>query len=109
MNKLNSHQEKFLELVDRIEKGRKLLKELGKELAEEMRQIPLGEMFQNPKDGVVYQVIAPSGTYVEFKNIDYIRTRKEGEKAGTLSITAAKEAGFSLSIPGEVKNETSHT
>lgn len=103
MNELNSHQQKFLELADRVEKGQKLLKELNKELAEEMRMMAIGELFQDPKNGVVYQIIAPSGRYIEYKTIDYIRTRKEGESTGSLSIVKAKEVGFSPSIPGEGK------
>lgn len=79
----------------------KELKRLNADLTDLMKQLPLGEMFQDPANGVVYQIIIPSGTYMEYKTIDYIRTRKEpGEKAGTLSLTAAKEAGFSPSIPG---------
>jgi hypothetical protein len=100
---MNQYQEKFLELAVKKESTVKQLKEINRELSETMRMMPLGEMFQDPKDKVVYQVIAPSGTYVEFKTVDYIRTRKEGEEKGTLSIKAAQEAGFSPSIPGDKK------
>lgn len=103
MNELTNYQQKFLELVERIEKGQKLLRDLNKEFDELMRQMPIGEMFQNPKDAVVYQVIIPAGRYIEYKTIDYIRTRKEGERQGSLSIKAAQEAGFSPSIPGGKK------
>ena len=77
MNELNSHQQKFLELADRVEKGQKLLKELKKELDEEMRMMAIGEIFQDPENGVVYQIIAPYGNYIYYKAIDYIRTRRK--------------------------------
>ena len=97
---MNDLQEKFIALAKKKEDLEKQLKHLNTELAEVMRQLPLGEMFQDPNDKIVYQIIWPSGRYVEYKTIDYIRTRKEGEKTGTLSIKAAQEAGFSPSIPG---------
>jgi hypothetical protein len=90
----------FLLLVKEAEERLKELKQARRKLDDCMRMMPLGFMFQDPEDKVVYQIIAPSGTFIEFKNIDYIRTRKEGEKAGTLSMKAAQEAGFSPSIPG---------
>lgn len=93
---MTEYQEKFLALAERIEKGEKLLKELKREHADIMRLMPLGEMFQDPKDGVVYQVIAPAGKYIEYKTIDYIRTKRDGEVKGSLSIKGAELAGFVL-------------
>lgn len=89
-------EEQFLKLAKKKETLAKELKQTDRELAETMRRLPLGWMFQDPEDGTVYQVIAPSGTFVEFRNIDYIRTRKDGETRGTLSVKAAEEAGFRL-------------
>ena len=36
------------------------------------------------------------GKNIEYKSIDYIRTRKEGEKSGTLSIKPLKKRGLFL-------------
>jgi hypothetical protein len=91
----------FLALVKETEEKLKEWRQSRRKLEDCMRILPLGMIFQDPNDKIVYQIMAPSGVFVEFKNIDYIRTRKEGEKAGTLSIVAAKEAGFSPSVPGE--------
>jgi hypothetical protein len=89
-------QVKFLALVKKKESAAKLLGLINSELADTMRQIPLGEMFQDPTDLVVYQIMTPSGTYIEYKNVDYIRTRKEGETRGTLSMKEAEAAGFTV-------------
>jgi hypothetical protein len=93
---MNELQQKFLALAKRKEDLTRQLKQVNTELAETMRQLPIGEMFQDPADGVVYQTIYPTGTFVEYKNIDYIRTRKEGETKGSLSMKEAQAAGFVL-------------
>ena len=86
----------FFALVKETEAKFYSLKLSQRKLEDCMRMIPLGLMFQDKddKDKVVYQIIAPSGIFIPFKNIDYVRTRREGEKVGTLALTKAVEAGF---------------
>lgn len=45
-------------------------------------------------DGTVYQVDRWKGQYVTAKEFTVNRTRKPGEKAGDLSLTAARELGY---------------
>lgn len=47
-------------------------------------------------EGTVYQIVKPTGTYIEFKERDYVRTRKLNEKKGSLSLTTAKELGYEV-------------
>jgi len=54
----------------------------------------IGAMFQDPRDGCVYKLTEPEGTYVHYQRYGYVRTRREGEKRGDLSIKEAEEAGF---------------
>lgn len=89
-------KEQFLQLVKEKESTAKHLKHLDIQLTDIMKQLPLGEMFQDSVDGTVYQIIIPSGKFVDYKTIDYVRTKKEGEKFGTLSIKMATEVGFIL-------------
>jgi hypothetical protein len=93
---MNEHQQKFVGLAKKREELAKQMKLLSVDLASVMRDLALGEMFQDPADGVVYQIVVPSGTFVEYKNIDYVRTRREGETKGTLSMKEAQAAGFVL-------------
>jgi hypothetical protein len=93
---MNPLQQKFLELAKKREELAKQMKLLNQDLASAMRDLALGEMFQDPADGVVYQIIIPSGTFIEYKNVDYIRTRREGEAKGSLSMKEAEAAGFVL-------------
>lgn len=93
---MNILQQNFIMLAKKREELVKQLKQLNQELASIMRDLPLGEMFQDPADGVVYQIVVPAGTFVEYKSVDYIRTRREGETKGTLSMKEAQAAGFVL-------------
>ena len=93
---MNELQMTFLALAKKKEELQKQASLVQSELADVMRQLPLGEMFQDPTDGVVYQVVVPGGTFVQYKSVDYIRTRKEGETKGTLSMKEAEATGFTL-------------
>jgi hypothetical protein len=61
-----------------------------------MKEIGEGTFFQDPNDMVVYKITKPKGTYVEFKEITYNRTKKLDEKKGSLSKKEAQEMGFDL-------------
>lgn len=52
-----------------------------------------GTFFQD-EDGVVYHTAEKKGQWVDFTPFEIQRTRREGETKGSLSMTAAREAGF---------------
>ena len=84
-------------IVKLVAKREQLLRDSKKadeELAAALHQLPLGAMFQDPVDSVVYQVVTPTGTFVSFKSIDYVRTKRSDEQKGSLSMKAALEVGF---------------
>lgn len=58
-----------------------------------------GKSFQDD-EGVVYQTALAKGRYVEFYDYEILRTRREGEKSGTLSLVKAREAGFTVEGEG---------
>ena len=60
-----------------------------------LRAFGFGTMFQDA-EGTVYQVETPQGTFVRFRWISWGRTRRPGEAKGTLSLEAAKKAGYIL-------------
>jgi len=53
-------------------------------------------MFQ-ADDGIVYQIVKPSGTFITYKDLNFIRTKRADERAGSLSVKKAQEAGFQVS------------
>jgi len=94
---MTEQQQKFLEISKRVETLKEEMKALLPTLNELMAEMEIGELFQDPETGLVYKIQAAKGTYVYFNPIEYVRTKKSGETAGTLSKKEAEEAGFTLS------------
>lgn len=88
-------QDRLVQLIEQKEKLLEELKALKPEMEMILKELGTGHYFQ--RDNVVYKVEVPKGTFVEYKTIDYNRTRKEGEKGGNyLSKKEAQEQGFKL-------------
>jgi hypothetical protein len=90
-------QKKFLEISKRYETLKEEMKAIKPNLTELMLAMGEGTMFQDPETSLVYKIEKPSGTFISFDPISYVRTKKVGEDRGTLSKTEAEKAGFTLS------------
>lgn len=88
-------EESLVNLSLQKERLKKEMEETNSKLDEVLKGLGLGHMFQAP-DGTVFRVSKPTGTYISFREIDYDRTRREGEKSGSLSLTDARNAGFEV-------------
>lgn len=73
----------------------KYYEDLQKAIEAVHAEVGVDGMFQ-AADGTVYQIVKPTGTFVTFKDLGFLRTKREGERAGTLSVKKAEEAGFSV-------------
>lgn len=93
---LTDQQQKFIELTKQLELLKEQRKEVGSQLEELANQIGVGSSFQDPTDKTVFEIVIPDGKYMYFDKIDYNRTRREGERSGSLSLKRAKELGFEL-------------
>jgi hypothetical protein len=60
-----------------------------------VKEVGLGGHFQDA-DGTVYQIEETNGKFVYFDRFEIKRTRRVGEKAGSLSLTKAKELGYAV-------------
>ena len=60
-----------------------------------VKEVGVGGHFQDT-DGTVYQVEESTGKFVYFDRFEIKRTRRAGEKAGSLSLTKAKELGYAV-------------
>lgn len=92
---MNSN-ELFFELSKQYETKKAELDKIREELNLAMQAIGIGTYLQD-EDGTVFKIDQPTGTYVEFRKINYVRTARDGEKRGTLSKSEAQEAGFNIS------------
>lgn len=88
--------EKFLSLVKDYESAKEKVKAIGVELNAEMERLKVGTHFQDPETKLVYEIVIPTGTYVEYRTIGYNRTKNKDEKQGSLSMVRAKELGYTL-------------
>lgn len=92
MNKLDE----FLDLAKQYESISESLSKVREQMQAVMMEIGVDKYHQDPTTGLVYKIVRPKGTFIEFRVIDYVRTKKENERQGTLSKSEAEKAGFKL-------------
>jgi hypothetical protein len=93
---VNALRDMVVNLAEEKELLKAQLKEIDSKLEQALMSLGVGEVFQ-ANDGTVFKVQEPTGTFISFKKIDYVRTRKEGEKGGNyLSKKEAEELGFKV-------------
>lgn len=85
--------QKFIELEKKKAEVKRYFDELNQALEEVVTQIGIGGHFQD-LEGTVYQIVIPEGRFVHYEKYGYVRTRREGEKRGDLSLIKAKELGY---------------
>jgi hypothetical protein len=93
---LTDQQKRVIELSKQREVLKEQLKTSGEELDSLLSEVGLGTSFQDPEDKVVFEVVIPKGVFISYKTIGYDRTKREGERAGSLSMKRAKELGFEI-------------
>jgi len=91
-----TRQVRFLEAAKKVEKIKEELDQAYEELNSSMADLTLGTYIQDEETKLVYKVVKPKGQFTHYKDIDYVRTAKEGERQGSLSKKEAEEKGFSL-------------
>jgi len=93
--KMSDIVNKFIELEKKKEIAKQIFKELKDATAALAEEIGVGGHFQDT-EGTVYQVVVPQGTFVEYSQIGYERTRRADEKKGSLSLKKARELGYEV-------------
>src|SRR5262245_49679425 len=83
-------QAKLVELDLRKKEVEDYYQDLEKAVAAVHAEIGLNGYFK-AEDGTVYKIVKPPGRFVLFKDLDFVRTKREGELRGTLSMTEAKD------------------
>jgi hypothetical protein len=91
---LTDEQKKIIELSKRRELLKEQIKETSEQLEVVLSEVGVGSSFQDPTDNVVFEIVIPKGAFTYYSHIGYDRTKREGERAGSLSMKRAKELGF---------------
>lgn len=92
---LSSTQMKYIELEKKKEHYKLFLEELKQVTEQLAKEVGIGGHFQDA-EGTVYQVEETQGKFVYFDRFEIKRTRRIGEKSGSLSLTKAKELGYAV-------------
>jgi hypothetical protein len=71
------------------------IKKWYEDLAEVLEALGPEAHFQS-QDGQVFLIEEAKGKWVPFEKLHYIRTKKEDEKRGELSMKRAKELGYEV-------------
>jgi hypothetical protein len=90
---LTEAQQRFVELDRRKAEYKQFLEDLKAATEALVAEMGLGAFFQD-EQGVVYQTAESEGRFVYYERHVVNRTRREGEAKGSLSMKAAREAGF---------------
>jgi len=99
---LSKIQKKFIALEKEREVHKQYFKDLNEATQAVADEIGIGKYFQDDR-GTVFKIVVPTGRWVEFEQIGYVRTRRADESKGSLSLKEAQEAGFSLAHLTAVK------
>lgn len=95
MFNLSETQLKFIELDKKKAEYKKFMEEYQQITQDLVKEIGIGGHFQD-SEGTVYQVAQCDGKWVHFDKYEVNRTRRVGEKAGSLSLTNAKSLGYKV-------------
>jgi hypothetical protein len=88
---LTDAQVRLVELDLRKKEIEQYYEDLEKTLADVVAEVGLNGYFEAP-DGTVYKIVKPQGRFVLFKDLDFLRTKREGEERGSLSMKEAQAA-----------------
>ena len=86
-------QKKFIALDKKKDEYKEFFEEYQETLGALASELGVGSFFQDDQ-GTVYEITVPKGRFVYYENFAVDRTRRPGEKRGSLSMTRAREAGF---------------
>lgn len=92
---LTDTQKKYIELEKKKQEYKVFLEEFKEVTNQLHKEMGLGGHFQDA-EGTVYQIFEAEGRFVHFDKFEVKRTRREGERAGSLAITKAKELGYDV-------------
>ncbi len=88
-------QETFVELDKKKAEYKLFLEQYRQAVNTVKEEIGLGGHFQD-YEGIVYQVHDCEGKFVPFDKLEIKRTKRSGERAGTLSKVKAEDMGYVL-------------
>ena len=88
-------QKQFIELDKKKAEYKEFVEQYTQSINDLIEEMGIGGHFQD-SEGTVYQTANCDGKFVYFDKFEVKRTRREGERAGSLSLTKAKDLGYGV-------------
>lgn len=88
-------QKRFIELDKKKAEYKEFMEQYAEAVNDLVSEMGIGGHFQDG-EGTVYQTAECDGKFVYFDKFEIKRTRREGERAGTLSLKKAKDLGYAV-------------
>jgi hypothetical protein len=92
---LTDVQKRFVELDKKKAEYKEFVELLAQATKDLVAEMGIGGHFQDG-EGIVYQTADCDGKFVYFDKFEIKRTRRPGERAGSLSMKGAKELGYEV-------------
>ena len=92
---LSETQKKFIELDKQRAAYKKFLEDYNQTIQDLVKEVGIGAHFQDG-EGTVYQTAEADGRWINFDKYEVNRTRRLGEKSGSLALKRAKELGYNV-------------
>jgi hypothetical protein len=92
---LTDKQKRFIELERRKDEIKKYYEDFGAAINDLVQENGLGHYFMD-EQGIVYGIVEAEGKWIPYEKYTYVRTKREGEQRGTLSVKEAQERGFQV-------------
>jgi hypothetical protein len=92
---LTPTQLKFIELDKKKAEYKRFTEEYEQTVKDLVKEIGIGGHFQDG-EGTVYQTAECDGKFIHFNRFEVSRTRRVGEKSGSLALKTAKDLGYSV-------------
>jgi len=88
-------QKRFIELDKKKLEYKQFMEQYAEAVNNLVKEIGIGRHFQD-SEGIVYQTSECDGKFVPFYKYEVKRTKREGERAGSLSLKKAEELGYGV-------------
>ena len=95
MKPMTDTQRRLFQLDLRKAEIEKYYEDLEQAIKDVEAENGINSYFQG-SDGVVYKIVKPTGTFVSYKDLNYVRTKRADEARGSLSAKEATAQGFTV-------------
>jgi hypothetical protein len=95
MFNLTDTQRRFIELDKKRSEYKKFIEDYNQAVQDLIKEVGIGAHFQDGEN-TVYQTALCDGKWIAFDKYEVNRTRRFGEKSGSLALKTAKELGYNI-------------